>query len=56
MEVFMPRLFDCVIGFTLLSTALPCCSQQTAAAQFAVFGAYSYLDCQRTAERPHVEI
>ena len=39
----MPRLFDCVLGFILLPTALTCFSQQTDVAQFAVFGAYSYL-------------
>jgi hypothetical protein len=43
MEVYMRRLIDCVLAFTLVSTALTCFSQQTDVAQFAVFGAYSYL-------------
>jgi|HubBroStandDraft_6_1064221.scaffolds.fasta_scaffold39664_2 hypothetical protein len=38
MEVYMRRLFDCVLAFTLVSTALTCFSQQTDVAQFAVFG------------------
>ena len=43
MEVYMRRLFGCVLAVTLLSTALTCFSQQTDVARFAVFGAYSYL-------------
>jgi hypothetical protein len=39
----MRRLFFGVRVLFLLSTALPCFSQQTDIRQFAVFGAYSYL-------------
>ena len=35
--------FFCVLVLFLLSTALPCCSQQTDIRQFAVFGAFTYL-------------
>ena len=43
MEVYIRRLFDCVLAFTLLPNVLTCFSQQTNVAQFAVLGAYSYL-------------
>jgi len=39
----MRRLLFCVLALFLLSTALPCFSQQTDIRQFAVFGAYTYL-------------
>jgi hypothetical protein len=39
----MRRFFFCVLALFLLSTALPCLSQQTDIRQFAAFGAYSYL-------------
>lgn len=40
----MRRLFFCVLVVLLVSTALPCFSQQTDIRQFAAFGAYSYLN------------
>ncbi len=39
----MRRLLFCVLLLLLLSTALPCFSQQTDIRQFVVFGAYTYL-------------
>ncbi len=39
----MRRLLLCVLLLLLLSTALPCFSQQTDIRQFVVFGAYTYL-------------
>ena len=39
----MRRLLLCVLLLLLLSTALPCFSQQTDIRQFSAFGAFSYL-------------
>ncbi len=39
----MRRLLLCVLALFLLSTALPCFSQQTDIRQFVVFGGYTYL-------------
>jgi hypothetical protein len=39
----MRRLLLCVLAVSVVTTALPCFSQQTDIRQFAVFGGYTYL-------------